>query len=210
MGMSGCYRPTGEGSRQVLVYLHGHGNEPAWVPWQLRQHHDDGWVRVCPRAPHRVESGWSWFPTGPRGVPSDELAAATTAVAELVEATIADLGATWDDVVLGGFSQGAATALATAARLGADGRRVGGLLLQAAFVPETEAGDVDPATVLARSALVQHGRDDEVVPSWIGADVATMLNTGVDEVVHHEVDGGHVLDRPMLEASLRWLGVAAV
>jgi len=204
--MSGFYRREGAGARQVLVYLHGHGGAPALVHPSLRRHHDDGWVRVCPRGPVPTEGGWSWFDSGPRGVDATSLAASVDAIVAVVEATLAELEGSWSDVVLGGFSQGGAAALAAAARVGTGGTRIGGLLLQSAFVPESLDLEVDPSTVSCRSALVQHGRDDDVVPAFMGEDLAAGLATGsVDDVRFDLLDGGHTLTTTMLDGALAWL-----
>ena len=215
-------------SRQVLVYLHGHGSSPSSIHPYFRQHHDDGWVRVCPQATVPTEGGWSWFRSGPRGANGDDLAQSVDAVRRLVEGTLADLDLAWSDVVLGGFSQGGATALAVASALARDAvldqdavldgdaahDRLGGLLLQAAFVPEVIDDEVDLGRIDCGAVLVQHGDADEVVPSYLADDLGALI--GADRVASSDAGtegrveversaGGHTLTPAMLEGARRWL-----
>lgn len=206
--MTEFYRPGPSGSRQVLVYLHGHGSAPDLVHPFFRQHHDDGWVRLCPRGPLPTDGGWSWFDSSPRGVDRAGLDASVARVRTLVEATTGDLGATWSDVVVAGFSQGASLALGVAAALGADGVTIGGLLVQAGFAPEVFGDEVDLGTVRARSVLVQHGESDEVVPSFMAGDLGASIGASsgaVDGIEVQLLPGGHTLSPAMLDAARRWL-----
>lgn len=136
------------------------------------------------------------------------LDASVARVRTLVEATTADLGATWSDVVVAGFSQGASLALGVAAALGADGVTIGGLLVQAGFAPEVFGDEVDLGTVRARSVLVQHGETDEVVPSFMAGDLGASIGASsgaVDGIEVQLLPGGHTLSPAMLDAARRWL-----
>lgn len=206
--MTEFYRPGPSGTWQVLVYLHGHGAAPDMVHPYFRQHHDDGWVRLCPRGTLPTEGGWSWFDSGPRGVDRTSLDASVVRVRTLVEATTQEMDATWADVVLAGFSQGASLALGLAAALGADGVTVGGLLLQAGFAPEVFGDEVDLGTIRARSVLLQQGDADEVVPAFMAEDLAASIGSGSGGVEHLDVEllpGGHTLSPNMLDSARRWL-----
>ena len=191
----------------LLVYLHGHGSSPSMVHPFFRQQHDDGWVRICPQAPHPTEGGWSWFDSGPRGVDSVTLSSSVAAVVEVVDAALTETGGAWTDVVLGGFSQGAALALAAAARLAPEGTVLGGLLLQAGFLPETFDDEIDVAPVAARSVLIQHGDSDEVVPAFMADDLAALIGSATSGPAPklQRLPGGHVLSPAMLDAAREWL-----
>lgn len=212
--MSEFYRPKASGSRQVLVYLHGHGSSPAMLHPFFRQHHDDGWVRLCPQGPLPTDGGWSWFDSGPRGVDRAGLDRSTSQVRTLVDAAIDEIGADWSHVVLAGFSQGAATAMALAAELGAaPGPRLAGLLVQAGFVPEIPHAEVDVGAVRAGAVLVQHGATDEVVPTFVASDLGALIGSTATEGGTVEVQvlpGGHTLTSDMLDAARTWLSGLAV
>jgi predicted esterase len=117
-------------------------------------------------------------------------------------------GATWQDdgeVVVLGYSQGAAVALALA--LGATTswrpRAVVGL---ASWLPN-EPGlewDVAAAARAGVRVLLVHGRDDEVVPVEQGRSVERLLTRHDADVTWLEIDGGHELG-PLLDAARPWL-----
>lgn len=206
--MSPFYNAETAGERHLLVYLHGHGASPQLLHPYFRQHHDDGWVRVCPQAPIPLDDGASWFESGPRGVDAASLAEAVRRVRDVTAAALAELDADWSQVVLGGFSQGAATALAVAATA-RDDQRPGGLLLQAGFVPEVFDDEIDLTAVTVPAVLIQHGADDEVVPAYAANDLAAALGAdgrgGVDVEI---LPGGHTLSAAMLDGARRFLGHA--
>lgn len=206
-GVSGIYRPDHAGARQVLVYLHGHGAAPDTVHPYFRRHHDDGRVRLCPQAPVPTEDGWSWFDSGPRGVERSGLDAAVSGVRTLTEATINELRIAWSEVVIGGFSQGASTALALAAALAADGHCLGGLLVQAGFLPEVVGDEVDLSGLHCGAVLIQQGDTDEVVPPFMAEDLATLISLSADvgRVDVQIVAGGHTLSTAMLDGARTWL-----
>lgn len=189
---------------KLLVYLHGHASASEYVHSSFREHRDDGWCRVCPVGPLDADGGRAWFTTGPRGADAASLDAAVDLVTTVVRSAATELDLSLDDVVLGGFSQGAATALATAARLG---DTLGGLLLQAGFVPEVVGDDIPLASIAARSVLVQHPDDDEVVPPSMGRDLAALLKDAgrASDVELELFDGGHRVSDEMADAALRWL-----
>ncbi|MFN8051198.1 MAG: hypothetical protein U0Q22_07185 [Acidimicrobiales bacterium] len=196
-------------SPALLVYLHGHGSTPHQVAAVFCEPADDGWVRCCPAAAVPAGDGWSWFEEGPMGIVGASLDRAVAAIVAVVEATRDELGIGRDRVVVGGFSQGAALALAVAAALPRDdeGGTLGGLLLEAGFVPEVFGTDFPLTAVAAGSVLVQHPVDDEVVPAFMGKDLAESLGAvpGVGEVELDLVAGGHVVSPDMLATASRWL-----
>lgn len=194
--------------RGLLVYLHGFDESPATVPAFVRDRADDGWLRICPAGPIATGRGFSWFETGGRGVDAASLDAAVAAVDAAITATIAELaGSAHPDVdplvVLGGGSQGAATALAIAARTV---RPLAGLLLQAGFVPEGLDVDIDLAGLRAERVLIQHGTNDEVVPRFIAEDLAAALrSTHPDSVIELQTfDHGHETSAEMMVTVQDW------
>ena len=177
--MSNPKRPTG-----LLVFMHGHGSEPIALPDRYRGGMCPGWTCVAPAGPRPADPGRSWFD-------------ATALVDELTDA----LAIPAERVVLGGFSQGGATALATAAT----GRRFGALLLESAFVPEALDLDIDLSRVNIEHALVQHGTTDDVVPIEVAHWAADALASTGCEVETAWHDAGHER-HPGIEATTRaWI-----
>lgn len=188
----------------VLLYLHGHGSSPSEVAPTIAHLDPEGrFVAVTPEAPFPLgDGGGSWFEHGPRGVEPASLEAAVSWVMTLLGGLEADLGISRSRVVLGGFSQGAAMALTLATRSAAP---FGGLLLQAPFVPESLDAEVDPAVVAPTEVLVQHGVSDEVVPDFLGRDLAETLGAAGSRVVFESLSCGHERAPAMLDGARRWL-----
>ena len=213
----------------LLVYFHGHDSTPRDVDSFFRDPHADGWTRLCPTGPCRTPAAHAWFETGPRGVLWPTLEAnvelACSVISEARRGLVGDDGA----VVLGGFSQGAAFALAVAAAMSGEVR---GLLLQSPFLPESVDGEVDlaggtlangttdgagvgvpdalgisPASSPRRGArvLVHLSRHDEVVPPMVSRDVADLLRTTGATVEVEEFDGGHRVTVDMVASAAAWL-----
>lgn len=190
--------------RPVLVYLHGHGSSPAEVaPTVARLDPEGDFVTVTPEAPLPVgDGGGSWYDHGTRGADAASLTASVERVLHVLGAMERDLGLARDDVVLAGFSQGASLAVAVAARSTA---AFGALVLQAPFVPEGLDVEVDPRRTVPTDVLVQHGRDDEVVPDFLGRDLADALLAAGSKVDFESLACGHERSDEMLEGARRWL-----
>lgn len=104
----------------VLVLLHGrHGNED--VPWIFARNIPENWLIISPRAiefepeSSEHETGYSWIEMPESGWPSiDQFDGAIQALSDFIIALPDVYDTDPDNVVILGFSQGAATALATA------------------------------------------------------------------------------------------------
>ena len=104
----------------VLLLVHGrHGNED--VPWIFARNIPDHWLIVAPRGiefePESAEheTGYSWIEMPPTGWPDIEVFdGAVQALSDFVQALPEVYGADPERVIVMGFSQGAAVALATA------------------------------------------------------------------------------------------------
>ena len=206
----GMSRDEGTGPDDVgglLIYLHGHGSSPESVHPFFRDHLDDGWVRICPRAPLVAGDGCSWFDSGSRGVDAESLRATVDILAEVIDASAAELGVDSARIVLGGFSQGAAAAIAVSAKLD---RRLGGLLIQSGFVPEVFDDEIDLTAIGAQAVLIQHGSGDEVVPVHSASDLSAMFGgvapAGPPSQVELQITGGgHTVSDEMAAAADAWL-----
>lgn len=188
----------------VVVYLHGHASSPDEVEPDVRSLDPEGrFLAATPQAPIQLATGGgSWFEHGARGVDATSLDAALAWLTSLATGLLADLGVGSERLVLAGFSQGAAMAAALASRWPG---RLGGLLLQAPFLPEGLDVEVDPSAILPTTVLIQHGALDEVVPLYLGEDLASALRTAGSRVTFESGPHGHLRTPEMLEGARRWL-----
>lgn len=188
----------------ILMYLHGHGSSPAEVDDSVRALDPEGLVHVVtPSAKIRLPTGGgSWFDHGPRGVNPESLDGSVRWLTTLLDGLLADLDLDSSRVILAGFSQGAAMAATLAASWP---KPLGGLLLQAPFLPEGLDVAVDPATVQPTTVLIQHGVNDEVVPQFLGEDLADALRVAGSRVTFESGPHGHVRTPEMFDGARRWL-----
>jgi predicted esterase len=172
---------------RVLVALHGHGDDPstfsaAVAP--LAETTDR--ALVVPSGPVHSSAGRAWFPSladdeGPGLAPTlDRLDETISAVEDPAE------------VVLLGWSQGAATALAAVLRAGA-GIRPRLVVALAAWLPNEPDVTWDLAAAHSTRFLLVHGVDDPVVPVEQGRSVARVLERAGLDVSLVEVAAAHDL-----------------
>ena len=142
------------------------------------------------------------------GADPASLAAAVDAACTLIEGTAAD-----SDVgpatlrrrrVLGGR----ALALAIGAELGRRGAGVARPPAAGRVHPRVVDADFRWTLVAARSVLVQHPADDDVVPAFMGKDLAEALARLPRSVrcASTSSASGHVMSAEMLAGAQRWLG----
>jgi probable F420-dependent oxidoreductase len=182
----------------VLVALHGHGDEPASAREWGRSIAPPGWEVVAPGAPRDQRGDRSWFDSGPRGV---EPAAIQGALARLAD-MVARVRLQDRPVVLAGFSQGAALALAAALH----GAELDAVVAICAFLPElTEGGPSSPSLPLTVPVLVIGASGDDQVPAFMGEDAAAHLGgigMPVESVV---VAGGHEVGPEARRSAAEWI-----
>lgn len=167
-----------------------------------------GWEVVAPGA-HAGDDGLrSWFSSGPRGADTDEVRASAQKIGDLVDR----LRAGGSRIVVAGFSQGGALALA----LGSFGIEPDGLISICGYFPEfdrpveaarqRDGGASDATSAPDRApVLVVNSEDDDVVPAFLGADAAALLSAEGAAVTVELVGGDHRVGAAALESSRRWL-----
>lgn len=188
--------PTVKGGNRLLVLLHGHGDEPG----RLLDHLDTidpgrRFTSVAPRGPvAAADDTPSWF--------DDETDGATlvAAVHERIEWAAGSTGLEASEVVVLGYSQGAAAALAVAA---SGSVPLAGVVAVAGWLPNLAGLALEPATGLA--VLAVHGAGDDVVPAPAGRSAARFLERSGCAVDWHEVATGHLLDATLLAPVAGWL-----
>lgn len=202
----------------LLVLLHGHGDDPAGLV-TLGRALDPHRLRSLLVPSGRLDGG-----TGPAWLPGDDPHAVT---ADLVHDALAALAAelvaagapsptsgapgavATPSLVLGGFSQGAAVALAyaLARRHGpaAGWPRPDHVVVFGSFLLPPDVVDYDPAGAQATRWWLGHGADDEVVPVPQGRSAARWLGRHQLDVTWHESPGGHAVTAAQVAAARAWL-----
>lgn len=189
---------------RILVLLPGFGDEPAMFADHLDALDPDRrWHVAVARPPLDTPDGPAWFTVGDDGPEAGQLADAVDALAAALADLLDRFGLGPDALVLGGFSQGGAMALAAALdpSLAA---RPGAVAALAAYLPRREAAQ-DQALLAGRPVLVAHGADDQVVDALLGRSAAKALHRSGAVVTWTEVDGDHTVSGPLLSAMRDWL-----
>lgn len=191
-------------ARRLLVLLPGYGDEPAVFTDHLAAIDPrDEWQVAVVRPPLATPEGPAWFRVDDDGPVADDIAAAIEHLCTTCTEAIDRLGLDPDHVVLAGYSQGGAMALATATDPTIP-VRPGAVAALAAYLPH-RASDQDPSLLAGRPVLVAHGADDEIVDALLGRSAARALERAGAQVTWNEVDGGHTLHPHLIDALRAWL-----
>lgn len=174
----------------MLLALHGHDDDPARFAAQVAPLADAlGHRLLAPPGPIATTDGRAWFasPGDPPGPP-------LTDTLDALEAEVEAQAGTDDVVVVLGWSQGAATALALVLRAGARGRPRT-LVALAPWLPNEPGVDWDVARAARNhvAVVLVHGTDDEVVDARQGRSVQRVLERAGVDVTWVEVPAGHDL-----------------
>jgi phospholipase/carboxylesterase len=175
----------------TLVFLHGHDDDPDAAAGLVRSMADVAWHVVVPRGPVETGAGRrAWWRSDDDGAPveADVLAAVT-----VVDDVVRRHGGV--PIVLGGFSQGGALALALALRADPpdDVGVLAGAYAVGAWLPDLVGleTDVDGAAQRRLPVLIAHGEDDEAVPVMLGRSAARLLDRRGVPVTYRSLDVGH-------------------
>lgn len=191
----------------TLIVLHGHDDDPGALAAIAPSLAPPAWTTVVPDGPVATSGGRrAWWRSDDDGAPfPDDIAAA----AATVDAVVAQHAAA-APVVVAGFSQGGALALALALRdpsavpAGSSGA-IAGVIAVSAWLPDLVGLPADLAGAAARATpvLVAHGGDDEDVPLLLGRSAARLLDRHGVPVAFVVLDVGHRLD-PFIPAIADW------
>lgn len=190
----------------TLVLLPGFGDRPEkFLARADDLDPEERWTVVVfePRLRRDDRPGPYWYDVDEGGPVEEELAAAVAAVRDGL-AALERAGTPTATVVLAGFSQGGALALATVLD------PVGGPTPRAIAVVSGYLATRDPISVdLARTAdrplLFAHGEDDDVVEALRGRAAAKAVQRGGALVTWASTPGGHRFDGALLVPVRDWL-----
>lgn len=180
----------------LLVLLHGRGADGQdlfplldMLDPERRLH------AVTLQAPMQLpgQPGWHWYVVERVGFPHEPTFFPILAALERELDTLLDEhGLRHDQLVLGGFSQGAVMSIA--AGLG-EGRPSPALLLAwSGFVPTVDGWQLDPAVAAGVPVLITHGSLDPVIPIRFGQESKARLEAAGAQVEWREPPIGHELD----------------
>ena len=176
---------------RLMTVLHGHGSNGG-VAGSLAARIDPKrrFQHVAPNGPVGLgPASFAWFD----GETASGLAQAAVGLADIVTSS-----------VLVGWSQGGAAALATVAVAGAPS--IDALVLVSGFLIDAPGVDYDLSVLRGIPVLVQHGRQDEVVPVFFAEDLAqSLIDAGalVDLKLYDDV--GHLLASDADDDARSWL-----
>lgn len=180
----------------LLVLLHGRGADAHDLQPLLdlldpaRRLHG-----VTLQAPLQLpgEPGWHWYIVQRVGFPHPEtFLPSLRALEHEIDMLLDEHGLTHDQLVLGGFSQGAVMSIAAA--FGSDRPRPAALLAWSGFVPSVEGWELDASVAAGVPVLLTHGRVDPVITIGFGEAARDRLEGAGAKVEWRDPPIAHELD----------------
>jgi phospholipase/carboxylesterase len=196
--------PASPGPHRAVVMLHGRSGDED-VMWVFARSVPANWLLVAPRAlKPDLEGGYAWHPRRrDEWPPLAMFDDAVAAVVKLIEALPDLYGADAAHIYPMGFSQGAATAYATAIRRPG---LIKGIAALAGFMPVGVGNVVSAAPLAGLPIFMAVGRRDPLIPSEIVQACARTLHEAGARLDYHEYDTGHKLDVKGMQDLKRWWG----
>ncbi len=194
--------PNLPGPHPTVVMLHGrYGSEE--VMWIFKNTIPTHWLKIAPRAilPD-PQGGYSWI-LQPRDLwpPLPAFDVAATAVANFIQTLPGVYNADPDQVYLMGFSQGAATAFATAMRHPDSVQAIAALV---GFMPEDCDAPQNLAALHALPVFLAVGKQDSLIPYERAHKCAATLRAAGAQLAYHEYDAGHKLNKRGVKDLTAW------
>jgi len=192
----------GANATRLLLLMHGYGADEQDLGGILPYLDPDGqFATVLPRAPIAAPGtpGFMWFPFD--GSAEADFGAALEELDALVDEQCAALGFDRAEAIFGGFSQGGALALALGV-LAAEPARVApaGVLAMSPVAIDGDLADSAPDTAV----LIQHGRNDPMIPVQRARDLARALQGAGVPVVYKEYPMEHQVALDSIRDARAW------
>jgi phospholipase/carboxylesterase len=201
--------PAGE-PRGALILLHGRGvDERDLFPMLDELDPERRLFGMTPGAPLTdvPPGGRHWYVIREVGHPDERTFLETMSVlCPFLDAALAERGIPWEKTVIGGFSQGAATACGVA--IGKGRPRPAGLLMMSGFYPEVAGWEMDPEARSGMPAYVTHGAYDPVIPVTFGRQASERLQAAGLDVTYRETQLQHGVDPRMIPEIRAWVAGA--
>jgi phospholipase/carboxylesterase len=183
--------------------LHGRSGDED-VMWIFARALPKDWLIVAPRGIRRDPAGgFDWRPRGIDEWPTlDQFDEAVTAVAGFIRTLPHLYNADPNHIYLMGFSQGAATAYATAIRHPGLVNGIAGLV---GFIPTRCDSALENSPLVDLPIFMAVGKRDPLIPTERAAGCAQTLHMAGTNLEYHEYDTGHKLNAAgMLDLKSWW------
>lgn len=191
---------------RLLLMLHGYGaTEHDFTALGPLLDPDVHFLVAGARGPIEVPgAGAAWFDHGPMGPDPDSFDDAVRALHRTLDRLCGEHLMGRDEVVVAGFSQGAAMALALG--LGrVDGARPAGVICHSGYLVDVPGFEYDWGSAATVPVLVLHGDADEMVPVDLGRDTAASLELHGIPVTYRHHDMAHQATVESLADARDWL-----
>jgi phospholipase/carboxylesterase len=182
--------------------IHGRaGNEE--VMWVFARAVPPNWLLVAPRAIQPdPDGGYSWHPRQPgEWPPLNQFEEAVSAVSGFIHALPTLYQADPTHIYLMGFSQGAATAYATAIRYPGLVKGIAGLV---GFVPTEAETALTSLPLKHLPVFMAVGKEDPTIPYPVALACAETLRSGGAQLDYNEYNTGHKLNAQGMKDLKTW------
>ena len=190
--------------RHSALLLHGYSGNGSSILPLASEIFGTEWTVEAPDAPYALasESSRGWWRRV--GEPAEMLDDEQLLEAEFSIQMLSEQVNKAQYVVVGGFSQGAATALAVVSRV-AEHRPIDLLFMSGRSPWRREDLEEGLADVTPARALISHGRDDERIPFNEAEMVIDVLLSRVWSVSTSISDHGHRITGPQRQSIKEWI-----
>jgi len=190
---------------RLLVLLPGYGDTPEpFLDRAATFDPNEQWLIVVVEPQTQSERGPYWYDVDENGPDPIALAAALASIDELCASLLAETGLSDDALVVAGFSQGGALALAHLVDPTSTITPSAAAAL-AAYLPSRDDALIDLSRASQRPVLFAHGEDDELVEPIRGRSAAKAFHRADALTTWSEVRGGHRFDTPLTDQLATWL-----
>jgi thioredoxin 1 len=194
----------GDNAERLLLLMHGIGSNEFDLASLAPMLDPDGrWVTVCPRGPYAYGPGYAWFRMESPELASSTMTSSLQAIDDVVDEACAQYGVQRSEMVVGGFSMGAAMSLVFTFRSSPQPRPAG-VLVMSGFLPGEIAGALEFSGELP-PVLVQHGSYDPMVQIVRAREAAKVLQEHSVPVVFREYPMEHNVTPESARDALDWL-----
>lgn len=196
--------PDTPGPHPSVVMLHGRsGNED--VMWIFARLVPDNWLILSPRGlKEDPAGGYAWHPRHRDEWPSATMfSEAVSSVVTFIEALPDLYAADPERIYLMGFSQGAATAYATAMSHPGLVQGIAGLV---GFVPVESNAAVETRALKGLPIFMAVGKEDTLIPFKRTQSCAQTLRMAGADLDYHEYETGHRLNAQGMRDLRAWWG----
>jgi phospholipase/carboxylesterase len=203
-------RPADGTPAGALVLLHGRGaDEHDLFPLLDMLDPERRLLGATARGPLQLPPGGAhWYAVRRIGYPDPDTFHSTfPLLAGWLDGLLEEQGIGHDQLVLGGFSQGAVMSYALG--LGEGRSAPAGIVGLSGFIPTVEGFAVDLADRAGLRVAVGHGSHDPVIGVEWGRDARDRLRDAGAAVTYAEHPGGHAIDPRFLGELPSWVADAA-